>query len=75
MDVYIALLRSATSRSQSDAEFAANSAKVAASDPRDDSYLTKMLRAYVLPHRDWLNTTSAATRCGCCGTSSSRTGT
>ncbi|MCA3556081.1 amidase [Aestuariivirga sp.] len=54
MDVYIALLRSATSRRQSDAEFAANSAKVAASDPRDDSYLTRMLRAYVLPHRDWL---------------------
>ncbi|MCA3561077.1 MAG: amidase [Aestuariivirga sp.] len=54
MDVYIALLRSATSRRQSDAEFAANSARVAASDPRNDSYLIKMLRAYVLPHRDWL---------------------
>jgi amidase len=54
MDVYIALLRSATSRRQSNAEFAANSAKVAASDPLDDSYLTKMLRAYVLAHRDWL---------------------
>jgi amidase len=54
MDVYIALLRSATSRRQSDAEFAANAAKVAASDPLDDSYLTKMLRAYVLSHRDWL---------------------
>ena len=54
MDVYIALLRSATSRRQSNAEFAANCAKVAASDPLDDSYLTKMLRAYVLPHRDWL---------------------
>jgi amidase len=54
MDVYIALLRSATSRRQSDTEFAANSAKVAAADPKDDSYLTKMLRAYVLPHRDWL---------------------
>ncbi len=54
MDVYIALLRSATSRRQIDAEFAANSLKVAASDPLDDSYLTKMLRAYVLPHRDWL---------------------
>ena len=54
MDVYIALLRSATSRRQTDAEFAANATKVAASDPRDDSYLTKMLRAYVLPHRDWL---------------------
>jgi amidase len=54
MDVYIALLRSATSRRQSDAEFAANQKKVAASDPLDDSYLTKMLRAYVLSHRDWL---------------------
>ncbi|WP_373504592.1 amidase [Aestuariivirga sp.] len=54
MDVYIALLRSATSRRQTDADYAANFAKVAASDPLDDSYLTKMLRAYVLPHRDWL---------------------
>ena len=54
MDVYIALLRSATSRRQTDAEFIANTAKVAASDPLDDNYLTKMLRAYVLPHRDWL---------------------
>ena len=54
MDVYIALLRSATSRRQSDAEFANNHKKVAASDPLDDSYLTKMLRAYVLSHRDWL---------------------
>ena len=54
MDVYIALLRSATSRRQTDEDFRINSAKVAASDPLDDSYLTKMLRAYVLPHRDWL---------------------
>lgn len=54
MDVYIALLRSATSRRQPDAEFAANAARVAAADPRDDSYLTNMLRAYVLSHRDWL---------------------
>ncbi len=54
MDVYIALLRSATSRRQSDAEFAANAARVAAADPLDDSYLTNMLRAYVLSHRDWL---------------------
>jgi amidase len=54
MDVYIALLRSATSRRQSDADYAANFAKAAASDPRDESYLMKMLRAYVLPHRDWL---------------------
>ena len=54
MDVYIAMLRSATSRRQTDAEFIANWARVQATDPMDDSYLTKMLRAYVLPHRDWL---------------------
>ena len=54
MAVYIALLRSATSRRQSDEEFAANAARVAMTDPADQSYLTKMLRAYVLPHRDWL---------------------
>ncbi len=53
MDGYIALLRSATSRRQTDEDFRINSAKVAASDPLDDSYLTKMLRAYVLPHRYW----------------------
>jgi amidase len=54
MDVYIALLRSATSRRQTDQEFAANSATVATLDSANDSYLAKMLRAYVLPHRDWL---------------------
>ena len=54
MDVYIAMLRSATSRRQTDQEFIANWDKVQAADPLDDSYLTKMLRAYVLPHRDWL---------------------
>ncbi|MFN4141431.1 amidase [Aestuariivirga sp.] len=54
MDVYVALLRSATSRRQSDAEFRANSGIVAAADPLDQSYYMQMLRAYVLPHRDWL---------------------
>jgi amidase len=54
MDVYIALLRSATSRRQTDAEFAVNAATVARLDPLDDSYLAKMMRAYVLPHRNWL---------------------
>lgn len=54
MDVYIALLRSATSRRQSEADFAANAAKVATLPASDDSYLAKMLRAYVLPHRSWL---------------------
>ena len=54
MDVYIALLRSATSRRQTDEDFAANIQKVAGFDPRDDSYLANMMRAYVLPHRSWL---------------------
>ncbi len=54
MDIYIALLRSATSRRQSDDEFAANAATVSGFAPDNDSYLSKMLRAYVLPHRNWL---------------------
>ena len=55
MDVYIALLRAATSRRQSDDEFAVNAAKVgAASAPDDESYLAQMLRAYTIPHRSWL---------------------
>ena len=54
MEVYIALLRSATSRRQTDAEFAANAQKVTGFDPVDDSYLANMTRAYVLPHRSWL---------------------
>ena len=54
MDIYIALLRSATSRRQSDTDFAANAAQVAGLPAEDDSYLAKMLRAYVLPHRSWL---------------------
>lgn len=54
MDVYIALLRSATSRRQSDAEFSANQASVAAFAPDDRSYHAQMLRAYVMPHRSWL---------------------
>ncbi len=53
-DVYIALLRSATSRRQTDAEFAANSVKAAGFAADDDSYMSNMLRAYVLPHRNWL---------------------
>jgi amidase len=53
-DVYIALLRSATSRRQTDEEFAFNAAKVSSFAPDDDSYLSNMLRAYVMPHRNWL---------------------
>lgn len=54
MDVYVALLRSATSRRQTEEEFAANAAKVHGFSPGDDSYFAKMLRAYVMPHRSWL---------------------
>jgi len=54
MDVYIALLRAATSRRQSDEEFATNAAKVSAFAPDDASYLAQMLRAYTIPHRSWL---------------------
>lgn len=54
MDVFIALLRSATSRRQTEEEFAANAAKVAGFAAEDQSYYAKMLRAYVMPHRTWL---------------------
>jgi amidase len=53
-DVYIALLRSATSRRQTDEEFLANAARVSGFAADDDSYFANMLRAYVLPHRNWL---------------------
>jgi amidase len=54
MDVYIALLRAATSRRQTDDEFTANAAKSFQLDVTDQSYYAKMLRAYIMPHRHWL---------------------
>lgn len=48
------LLRSATSRRQSDEEFQFNREKARALEPGDESYYAKMLRAYTMPHRDWL---------------------
>jgi amidase len=54
MDVYVALLRSATSRRQTDEEFAANSARAKELAADDKSYYAQMIRAYVLPHRSWL---------------------
>jgi amidase len=54
MDVYVALLRAATSRRQSDEEFAANSERAKELAPQDMSYYAQMLRAYVTPHRSWL---------------------
>jgi amidase len=53
MDIYISLLRSATSRRQTDADFESN-VKRAAAFGENEGYLAKMTRAYVLPHRDWL---------------------
>lgn len=54
MDVYIQLLRSATSRRQSDADFASNRALADGFAANDSSYFAQMTRAYVLPHRSWL---------------------
>jgi amidase len=54
MDVYVALLRAATSRRQSEAEFAANAERAKVLSPDDQSYYAQMLRAYVTPHRSWL---------------------
>ncbi|HEY7766285.1 MAG TPA: amidase [Aestuariivirgaceae bacterium] len=53
-DVYVKLLRSATSRRQSDEEFLANLKKARELDPSDQSYYARMLRAYTMSHRDWL---------------------
>ncbi len=53
MDVYVGLLRAATSARQSDADFAAN--KERASALKDDpGYYAHMMRAYTMAHRDWL---------------------
>lgn len=54
MDIYITLLRAATSRRQTEAEYAANAAKVAGFAADDTSYYAKMLRSFVIPHRSWL---------------------
>jgi amidase len=54
MDIYVTLLRSATSRRQSDAEFALNQKRADDFSPDDDSYFARMTRAYVMPHRSWL---------------------
>ena len=54
MDVFIALLRSATSRKQTDMDFSDNVERVANFAPGDESYYAKMTRAYVMPHRSWL---------------------
>lgn len=52
--VYIALLRAATSARQTDEMLAKNKEIAAQLDPADESYYARMVRANVMPHRDWL---------------------
>ena len=54
MDVYVKLLRAATSRRQSEAEFARNLKLAGELRPDDESYFARMTRANVLAHRSWL---------------------
>ncbi len=52
-EIYVLLLRAATSARQSPAEYAANLAAAAALSPDDGSYLALLLRGNTLSHRDW----------------------
>ena len=52
--VYIALLRAATSGRQSDAAFRRNQEIARTLSPEDGTYYAAMVRANILPHRDWL---------------------
>ena len=53
-DVYVKLLRSATSRRQTDEEYASNVEKTRELKPDDSNFYARMLRAYTISHRDWL---------------------
>ena len=69
MDVYIALLRAATSRRQSDAEFATNAAKAASFAPDDDELSrADAARLYASRIAAGSPITSGATRCASPGT-------
>jgi len=52
--VYIALLRAATSGRQSETAFRRNQEIARTLSPEDGSYYAQMVRANILPHRDWL---------------------
>jgi len=52
--VYVALLRAATSGRQTDEEKARARAAVATLDPDDGSYYAQMMRANTMSHADWL---------------------
>jgi amidase len=60
--VYIALLRAATSSRQTDADFEKNAGIARGLGPADDSYYARMLRASVMPHREWLAANEARHR-------------
>jgi amidase len=53
-DVYVKLLRSATSRRQTDEEYAKNLERARELKPEDGSFYARMLRAYTMSHREWL---------------------
>ncbi len=53
-ELYIGLLRAATSARQSDADFEANLARRGALKADDHSYFALMTRANTIHHRDWL---------------------
>lgn len=52
--LYLLLLRAATSRRQSDEEVAQFRQIAEAADPNDESYLVQMARGIAMPHREWL---------------------
>lgn len=52
--IYVALLRAATSGRQTDEMLAKHREIASQLDPADESYYARMMRAYVMPHRDWL---------------------
>ena len=54
MEVYVQLLRSATSGRHDDAEIAAFRAAVESGSPDDRSYAARAARAATMPHKDWL---------------------
>ena len=53
-EVYVSLLRAATSRRQTEEDFEANRARLETIAADDHGYEAEMLRAYVMSHRDWL---------------------
>jgi amidase len=61
-DVYVRLLRSATSDRQSDADFETNAGIARGLAADDRSYYARAIRATVLSHRDWLATNEARHR-------------